>query len=178
MKRCGFLVVMCAVFLGCGSVEAAEARRVPDPAAVNPAQTRVLVKQKQVFLDQLLGDSLAVARIDASGNAQAQQFLHGAREFYMKGVGMLHGGDHEGANKSFNEAIWMMGVARQLVPDAAGQGGEQRIRYNQLASGIESLRRSYRTHLSHLGRTEDEDPAARRIAGLVGQARKHADAGR
>jgi hypothetical protein len=171
-------IVPVAALLIDGTALAADVKRVPDPAVANPAQIRVLVRQKQVLLDQLLGDSLAAARIDASGNTQAQQFLNGAREFYMKGVGMLHADDHEGANKSFNEAIWMMGVARQLVPDIADKGSEQRLRYNQLSSGIESLRRSYRTHLSHLGRTEAEDPAARKVAGLVAVARKHADGGR
>jgi len=137
-----------------------------------------LVKQKQAFLNRLLGDSLAAARIDASGNAQAQQFMSGARERYMKGVGVLQSGETGAANELFNEAIWMIGMARRLVPDSSDRLNENRARYSQMLASIESLRKSFRLHLSHLGRSESDDPGWRRVSNLIDEAKAHAGAER
>lgn len=137
-----------------------------------------LVKQKQAFLNRLLGDSLAAVRIDASGNAQAQQFMGGARERYMKGVGVLQSGETGAANELFNEAIWMIGMARRLVPDSSDRIHENRVRYSQMLASIESLRKSYRLHLSHLGRSESRDQGWRRVSSLIDEAKAHAGADR
>lgn len=154
----------------------AEGERRIAPAAPADPHLRELIKQKQAFLDQLIGDSLAAARITASGNAEAQQFMGGARQQYMKAVGVLQSGDLDAANALLNESIWMMGMARRLVVDEAHRINEYRARYEQLLASIESLRTSYRSHLSRLGRSEDEDAGWRTVNRLTEQARALAGA--
>lgn len=145
---------------------------------VSPAHLRQLVAQKQAMLGQMLGDSAATARIDASRNAQAQQSLAGARERYLKGMRELDSGNVGGANELFNEAILLLGIARRLAPDAAGRMEEERDRYARLLASIESLGRSYRIHLIHLARSESDDPGWRAVKQLVDTAKTHGSANR
>lgn len=178
MKHAINWLVLASLFLASAAGLAAETERKGVPASATALNLRQLVKQKQELLNQLLGDSLAAARINASGNAQAQQFMSGARERYIKAVAVLQSADLGAANELFNEAIWMIGMARRLVPDSLERANEYRARYSQLLSSIESLRRSYRVHLSHLKRGENEDPGWRKVSGLVEEARTHAAAER
>ncbi len=150
---------------------AAQAERRGSAAVTPPSHLRELVAQKRALLSQLLGDSLAAARIAASGHPQALQSMGGAREQYVRALAVLQAGDLGTANEMFNEAIWMIGIARQLAPDPLSRGNELRERNESLLASIESMGKAYLTHLSHLGRHESEDAAWRKITGLIAEAR-------
>jgi len=177
MRSCFFRLVSALLLAPVAGVPAEIDRKAAN-AADSPGQLRQLASQKQALLNQLLGDSLAVARINASGNAQAQQFMAGARERYMKGLGELDSGHLVAANELFSEAIWMLGFARRLAPDANDRAQEERARNSQLLASIDSLRRSYRNHLHHLARSENEDPGWRTVTDLIETAKAHARAER
>ena len=169
MRHATRFLVVAALYAACPGGFAAEAGRASAPSVAAP--TRQLVEQKQAFVNRLLGDSPAITRIARSGNAQAQQFLSGAREQNAKAVAVLQSGDIGAADAAFNDAIWMIGKALQLVPDPRSRAVEQRVRYAQLLASIESLQGSYRTHLSHLRRAEKEDGAWTTVSRLVEQAK-------
>lgn len=169
MRHATRFLVVATLFAACAETFAAEAGRAGAPSVAAP--TRQLVEQKRVFVNRLLGDSPAVTRIAKSGNAQAQQFLSGAREQNAKAVAVLQSGDIGAADAAFNDAIWMIGKALQLVPDPRYHAVEQRVRYAQLLASIESLQGAYRAHLSHLRRVEKEDSAWTTVSRLVEQAK-------
>lgn len=171
MKTAIWKLVVVALLYCSAAGWAAQPERKSGVTAASSLHLRELVMQKQAFLNQLLGDSLASARIAASGHPQAQQSMGAAREQYIRALAALQSGDLNNANELFNEAIWMIGMARQLAPDPASQGNEQRERYARLLASIESLGNSYNEHLSHLGRGKRDDPAWLKVANLIAKAR-------
>lgn len=164
---------LAVIALSCASVAgwAAQGEHKGSAAAIPLSHLRELVAQKKALLNQLFGDVPAAARIAASGHAQAQQSMNGAHEQYLKALTVLQTGDLNNANELFNEAIWMIGIARQLAPDTSNRSNELRERNERLLASIESLGKSYHTHLSHLGRHESEDTAWRKVASLIAEAR-------
>lgn len=170
MKDSARILVAALLCTACAGAIAADVLRSGAPATA-AAPTRELVEQKRAFVDRLLGDSPVITRIAEGGNAQARELLSGARGQYSKAVAVLQSGDIPAADKAFNEAIWMIGRALQLVPDSRYQAIEQRARYAQLLASLESLQGSYRLHLSHLGRAERDDGAWVKVSRLIDQAR-------
>ncbi len=114
----------------------------PGPAA------RAMLQQKEALVKRLLTDSPAVVRIVASGNAQAQEYFRLARERHDAALALLQSGDLAQAELQLNEAMWMAGKARQLVPDPMLRAIEVRVQNRALARSIESLRASYQAHLA------------------------------
>jgi len=121
--------------------------KVPSPAA---KVSRPLVEQKEAFLKRVLSDSPAVKRIEASNNAQARTHLAGAQESYGRAVLSIKNNDLAGADRHLNEATWLIGKARQLVPDPLTRNIEHRARYAQMLDSVESLRISYQRHLQRI----------------------------
>lgn len=109
--------------------------------------SRGLVEQKEALVRRLLNDSPALARIEASGNAQAQGFFRSAREHHAEALRALEAGERARAEAQLNEAMWMAGKARQLVPDPMLREIELRVQNRALARSIDSLRLSYQRHL-------------------------------
>ncbi|MBI3935889.1 MAG: hypothetical protein HY323_02850 [Betaproteobacteria bacterium] len=178
MKRVPRILAMIALLAAVLPATAAEPQRAGAmPAA--PGQTRQAVEQKEAFLRRLLGDSPVASRIAKSGNAEAQKFMAAAREHHAKAAALLQGGDAAGADRALNEALWMTGKARQLVPDTMYRLIEQRVRYARLLETVESLKASYERHLARLTPRPVGGFAAReqldRITQLVDEARNYAN---
>lgn len=151
--------------------------RVPSPAVM---VTRQLVEQKEVFLKRVLSDSPAARRIETSNNAEARKFLAGAQESYGKAVLSIKQGDIAGADRQLNEATWLIGKARQLVPDPLTRNVEHRARYAQMLESVESLRISYQRHLQRAERQPPEaavnDATLSKAAQFVDSAKSLANA--
>lgn len=119
------------------------------PAAFAQATPpRATVGQKEILVGRLLNDSPAVQRIEASSSAEAKEHFRSARERHARAVALLQAGDLAGADAQLNEAMWMAGKARQLVPDPMRRAIELRVQNRAMLRAIESLRASYQTHLA------------------------------
>jgi len=134
------------------------------------ATARQTLGQKGQLVQRLLGDSPAVQRISDSGNLEAMRYFAAAAGHRTKGDAALEAGDLSAADAQYNEALWLIGKARQLVPDSMRRVIEYRFRYAQLLASIESLDQSYRAHLARSGRAA-ADPSLARVSGMVEQAR-------
>lgn len=115
-------------------------------AAAQGEPARALLEQKEALVRRLLNDSPAAARIEASGNSQARAHFASARELHATATRMLASGDLASAELQLNDALWMAGKARQLVPDPMQRAIELRVQNRAMMRAIESLRASYRQH--------------------------------
>ncbi|MBI5910827.1 MAG: hypothetical protein HY848_12855 [Betaproteobacteria bacterium] len=150
--------------------------KVPSPT-VNAS--RQLVEQKAAFLKRVLSDSPAIRRIEAGNNAEARKFLASAQENFRNAVLSIKNNDIAGADKHLNQATWLIGKARQLVPDPLARNVEHRVRYAQMLDSVESLRISYQRHLQR-ARPQPPEAAANdallvKVAQLVDRAKGHAE---
>ena len=125
----------------------AQNRPAVAPAAATPSSAEV-VRQKEALVRSLLGDSPLAARLNASQNADAKRFFATAQDHYNQAALHLQTGDTAKAEQFLNDAMWNIGRARQLVPDAASRLVEDKVRYARLLQGIDSLRASYARHLA------------------------------
>ena len=132
-------------------------------ASAQELPQRAGVEQKEALVRRLLNDSPAVTRIEASGNAQAQAHFAAARELHAAATRMLASGDLASAELQLNDALWMAGKARQLVPDPMQRAIEMRVQNRAMMRAIESLRASYRLHAP-------ADPRLARIDARVEEA--------
>lgn len=101
------------------------------------------IEQKVELAGTLVTRSPVVARINASSNEQAREFLRRGTEHHQMAVTALKVGDLEGAEREANQAIQAIGKARQLVPDDARRSVEQRARYQEKNRSVETLVASY-----------------------------------
>ncbi|HET9651768.1 MAG TPA: hypothetical protein VFP36_06240 [Usitatibacter sp.] len=115
-------------------------------AETAPVESRSAVEQKEALVRRLLTDSPAVQRIDASGNAQAQAFFRDARARHEEALRLIAAADLARAEKELNEALWLAGKARQLVPDPMLRAIELRFQNRSLTRAIEALRDAYAQH--------------------------------
>ena len=129
----------------CVAANAAQDEAKVPSSAVSPS--RQLVEQKLAFLKRVLADSPAVRRIEAGNNAEAKKNLASAQENYRNAVLSIKNNDMAAADKRLNEATWLIGKARQLVPDPLARNVEHRVRYAQMLDSVESLKTSYRRRL-------------------------------
>lgn len=125
-------------------------------AAAQPAP-RTGAEQKEALVRRLLNDSPAVARIEASGNAEALGYFRQARERHANAVALM-AADPARAETELNEAMWLAGKARQLVPDPMRRAIDLRVQNRAMMLAIDSLRASYERHLA---RRRGVDPATR-----------------
>lgn len=150
--------------------------------AVNAMKASPAVFHKLRFLEQMLGDSPMVRRIEASGNPTAIAYLHAALEHQQSALEQLRVGLTQDAEKSLNDAILNAGRARQLVPENVNRAIAERVRFARLLTGVESLRTNYERHLRQRGgyvRTAiPEDEQLERVDALIEDARGLASAER
>lgn len=150
--------------------------KVPSPT-VNVS--RQLVEQKLAFLQRVLSDSPAAKRIEAGNNAEARKYLASAQENYRNAVLSIKNNDIAGADKQLNEATWLIGKARQLVPDPRTRNVEHRVRYAQMLDSVESLRISYQRHLQRASSEPTgvvaNDALLAKVAQLVDSAKRFAE---
>jgi hypothetical protein len=139
------------------------AESAPESPEGNAAEAARLARQKETLVRRLLAESPAARRIESSGDVQARDFLATARSLHAKAVSLLESGDAAGADATLNDAMWFVGKARQLVPDAMHHTIEQRVRYAQLLASVQSLRLSYEGRF----RGEIAPPAERAALGEV-----------
>jgi len=169
MNRAARLIVAAGCALQYATGYAQEPRRAPAPTPL-VMPSRQLVEQKDAFVGRLLGDSSEAVRIAESGNPEARESLSRANELRARARDALERGDLRAADAAFNEAIGMIAKARRLAPDASYRAIEQRFRYNRLVSTLDALQRSYRGHLSRIGRAESEDPGWNAVSLLIQRA--------
>ncbi len=164
MRKAGRILGLMAVagMLGAGA-QAAE-------SGVAPA--RRTLEQKAQLVHRLLGDSPAVKRISESGNEEARRYFATAAQHQSAADAALGAGDLARADAQYNEALWMIGKARQIVPDSMKRVIEYRFRYAQLLASIESLDQSYRAHLKRTSR-ESTEASLSRVARMVEQAKSY-----
>jgi hypothetical protein len=136
-----------------------------EPASAPAArETERLAVQKQALVNRLLYDSPAIRNIDSNGDAGSREHLAAARASHRRAQMLIQAGDAAGAEAALNEAMWLIGKARQRSPDMAARLVELRVRYAQLSASVDSLRGSFEKHNARL-------PAARRPAGEAVLAR-------
>ena len=155
-------VALVVTWCACAAAQAGQNEgKVPAPAA---KVSRQLVEQKEALMKRLLSDSPAAQRIEASNNAEAKQYLAGAQESYRKAVLSIRNNNIAGADRHLNEATWLIGKARQHVPDPLTRDVEHRVRYAQMLDSVESLRVSYQRHLQRARGKPPGNPGRRREA--------------
>jgi len=157
-----------AVFAISAGVPAQE-QRAAAPQLSSPP-TRTTLEQKHALVARLLGDSPAAKRIAGSTNAEAKQYMAVAQEHETQAAAALAAGELPKTDVLLNEALWMIGKARQLVPDTMYRVIEWRFRYARMQDVVDALYGSYEKHVTRVSairapRDREE------IARLIGEAR-------
>lgn len=104
------------------------------------------IQQKIQFADMFINQSAVVARIEASGNAMAQELHRGAKENFQTARAALAAGDQAKALTAIEEATRMMSEASRLVPQASsGEAEKQRFAesYESVQAFLASYERNY-----------------------------------
>lgn len=135
-------------------------------APVRRSVSHQTIEQKISMLEKLLGQSSVAVRVLASGSEQAQRHLGAARELAVRARSLSAAGELPRADALLNEAIWEIGRAQQLVPDAGLRQAGDRARYLQLEDSVAALRRT-----SEIG--PPATPAGEPVGGVVAQADVH-----
>lgn len=165
-------LTLCMVLIVSDMATAVETRA---PASTVSA-TRQLVEQKEALAKRLLSDSPAAKRVESSGNAEAKKHFAAAQDAYNKALAALKANDLSGADRQLNEATWLIGKARQLVPDPATRNIEHRVRYAQMIESVESLKATYQRHLQR-GRIQPaSDAQMLKAVQLIDNAKSQANA--
>ena len=121
---------------------------IAQPNAPAAAATPALVDQKLLLVGRLLDDSPAALRISASNNREAKAAFAQAREKYATALSLVTSGDLVKANVELNDAMWMIGKARQMVPDSMARAVELRTQAATFRQAVGSLIPSYEAHLA------------------------------
>ena len=139
------------------------------------APTQRLVEQKLQLVGRLLGDSPTASRIALAANQAAKDALAQARANFDAAKPLVARGELARADKELNDAMWMIGKARQLVPDSMLRVIEQRAKAAMLRDAVDSLIASYENHLARtqgLARgSRASDAILERVRSLLEEAR-------
>lgn len=165
-------LALCALLGASQDVTAAEARAPASAVSV----TKQLVEQKEGLVKRLLADSPAAKRVEGSGNAEARKHLAAAQDAYNKALAAIKANDLNSADKQLNEATWMLGKARQLVPDPVTRNIEHRVRYAQMVESVESLKATYQRHLQRGRINAAADAQMIKAVQLIDSAKNQANA--
>jgi len=141
--------------------------------AGNDAAARRAVEQKALLVQRLLTDSPAAKRISESGNEEARSHFAAAAQHQSRADAALQAGNVPDADAQLNEALWMIGKARQLVPDSMKRIIEHRFRYAQLLASVESMEHAYRGHLQRLNQAPAQDVSWVKVARMMEQAKTY-----
>jgi hypothetical protein len=117
------------------------------PRADEGAAARKRVAPKEALVRRLVEDSPAIERIRASGNAEAAGYMDQASARYAAALHALADDDYAQAEARLNDAMWLVGRARQLVPDPMSRAIEWRVRNAGLRQSVQALRASYAAQL-------------------------------
>lgn len=150
------------------------AQEVRSPPSSTQQITAELVRSKETMVRRLLTDSPVAQRIVLSSNVEAKVLFGRAQEQYGAASSALKAGDLVRANDAFNDALWSVGKARQLVPDDANQRVEQKVRYGRLLESTDTLRASYSRHLAR-SRATGADRELAQIDSLMAEGRNLAN---
>jgi len=165
---------LCVCLLSAASALAAEARAPVSGTGISKS----LVVQKEGLVKHLLADVPAVKRVESSTNAEAKQYFAAARDAYHKALAALKANDLTTADKQLNDATWMIGKARQLVPDPIRHNIEHRVRYAQMVASVESLKATYQRHLQRGRIAAANDAQMIKAVQLIDSAKREANAER
>lgn len=144
-------------------------------ASIAPGPALAQVEQKEALVRRLLNDSPALTRIRASDDAEAKNYFRLAGERHANAVALIKGADPASAEAQLNEAMWLVGKARQRVPDPMLREIELRVQNGAMMRAIDSLRASYATHLARARGlppgTPVSEPGLKSIAERIDEAR-------
>lgn len=145
-------------------------------AFAEDAARRNVIEQKTALVQRVLADSPVVQRVRASGNDEALHVLANAMANYLQAVAHAREGRLAASEAAINDAMALIGRARQLVPDAAARLAEQRSRHTQLLQSTLGMLASARRHLERSNAPGDEAVRAQadlsRATDLVASARE------
>ncbi|HEY5897171.1 MAG TPA: hypothetical protein VIV54_06385 [Burkholderiales bacterium] len=142
-------------------------------AQAEPVEARRTAEQRLAYVEALMRDESAAARMLAHEAARRQQSA--AREHLEQGRRLLEQNAPERALREAEQALRALMKARQLAPDPAHQAQVERVRYETQLAGVESLARSLRERPDASAQSAaDVDRAARRVL----EARTLAEGGR
>lgn len=136
-----------------------------------------VVEQKSALVQRVLADSPLARRVAAGGSDQAKGYLSEAANQHRRAQALAAEGRLEASEAAIDDAMVLIGRARQLAPDRIQLELEQRARYAMLLESTQGLLVSARRHA---GRKPDEaaPPELARGAELVEKARSLAGAER
>jgi hypothetical protein len=148
------------------------------PAQADDAARRNVIEQKTALVQKVLSDSPVVQRVRASGNDEAVHALANAMANYLQAIALAREGRLGASEAAINDAMALIGRARQLVPDAATRLAEQRVRHAQLLESTVGMLASARRHMERGTAGGDDAERVRgdllRATDLVASARQFA----
>ena len=162
-------LLLCAGLLAVFAMSAGVPAQEQRSAAPNPSAPpgRATLEQKHALVARLLGDSPAAKRIAGSTNAEAKQYMAIAQQHEAQAAAALAAGELPKTDALLNEALWMIGKARQLVPDTMYRVIEWRFRYARMQDVVDALYDSYEKHLTRVSASRaprDKEEIVRVIA--------------
>lgn len=160
-------LVRCLLLAALLAAGVAQAQPVPQGSAQ-------AIEQKRTFVHRLLDDSPVARRIRSGASDEARQHLGTAEAQYRQALAARDGSDLAAADKLLNDAIWSIGRARQLQPDASDELIHRRAEYTRLMTGLDALRASYQRHVKRSGAAADAQLA--RVDAQLDRARSLAAA--
>jgi len=143
------------------------------PAEAQDDAARQLLEQKIRLVGQLLGDSTATRRVSPASDAAAKSHYARAEELYALARTRLEEGQIADGIRAIDAAMGEIGRARSRAPHAGTRSAEQRARYEQRLSSVESLLGVLRAREAAAPAPEGAraiDAAAARIDGARGVA--------
>lgn len=137
--------------------------------------TRQQVEQRIKLSAKLLGDTQAMQRIVASGQAQAISSFEAGRLHHAMAEELLQKGDLAAARREVDDALKALSTARRLAPDMQARQSAARQRYEQQRIELERLIEAWRNHPGPAGNDDSDLVAA---LGLMGGANHLAEGAR
>lgn len=144
-------------------------------AAAADDAARLQVEQRIKLSAKLLGDTPAMQRIVASGQAQAISSFEAGRLHHAMAEELYQKGDFAAARREVDDALKALGAARRLAPDMQARQAAARQRYEQLLAELERLIEAWRQR-PDVANSDDGDLAD--AIGFIGSARYMASGAR
>lgn len=109
------------------------------PALCDESPRRRVIEQKSALVQRVLGDSPVAQRIAANGSDQAKTYLAHAADQYRRALALAAAGRLDASEAAIDNAMALIGKARQLAPDRKLLESEQRVRYAALLGSTQGL---------------------------------------
>jgi len=145
--------------------------------AQSASPDRRALEQKEALVRRLVFDSPVEQRIATAGNEEARTQLERARAMHARARSLVAAGQLDQAQSELDAAMRAIGKARQLVPDPMARAVDLRLRYTGLLRTVETLVRSYESHLARARGGPAGDERLEGARARIDEARGLADPG-